>query len=423
MTYTTIEKCRICGSTHFAPVIDLGEQMLATVTVTEENKDRYPKGRVPLVVVRCDTEKNPKGCGLVQMKHTYPSSNIYREYWYRSGMNQTMRDALKDVVQCAKSMVALQAGDTVLDIGCNDGTLLANYDENLCCIGIDPVENIRGEKESFSRVVGFFNAENFDRAAKGKKAKIITSVAMFYDLEDPNTFVADIAHCLADDGVWVVQMADLPEMLRGNMFDQIIHEHLEYYHIAPFQYLIEKHGLKIVDIAKNNVNGSSYRFYLRKKNGKPAEVEAASRIAAMIEEECALGLQRNEVYQKFREGSETIRRELREFIVNENQKGKKTFVYGASTKGNVILQYVGLTANEIPYAADRNPHKWGGWTIGSNIPIISEEEARKMKPDYLLVLPYYFMQEMLQRESAYLEAGGKFLVPAPHVHCLDKNAL
>ncbi len=424
MNIKAIDSCRICGSKELTPVINLGSQLLASVTVSHENQDRYPSQAVPIEVVRCNPAKNKNACGLVQLRHTFPGDLIYREYWYRSGINQTMRDALKDVIEGAGHFVDLIPGDTVVDIGCNDGTLLNSYTQNFIDrIGFDPVENIRGEKENFRRVVDFFNRRSFEKACPTKKAKVITSIAMFYDLDDPNTFVSDIASILHTDGVWVVQMADLPEMLEQNMFDQIFHEHLEYYHIRPFRYLVERHGLKIVDMEKNTVNGSSYRFYLRKKEGSEPSAEANVRLNTFFNEEKKLKLDEEEPYKKFRENSERIRDKLTTFIRTENKKGKKTFVYGASSKGNVILQYCSLTVHDIPYAADRNSHKAGCWTVGSNIPIISEEEARMKKPDYFLVLPYFFMDEMIKREFQFLKEGGKFIVPMPQVHCLDSSIL
>lgn len=424
-TVQAIGTCRICGSQQLTPVIDLGAQMLASVTVTRDNEATYPKEAIPLVLVRCDRRKNPDGCGLVQLQHTYPSSVIYREYWYRSGVNQTMRDALHDVVVSAKASQPVAAGDVVLDIGCNDGTLLGNYaGSGLRCFGMDPTENIRGDHEStFTRVVGLFNARDFLTATGGAKARIITSIAMFYDLEEPNQFAQDIAEALADDGLWIVQMADLPEMLRGNMYDQMVHEHLEYYHIRPFQYLLDRFGLKIVDMEKNDVNGGSYRFYVRKMAGHNATPAAQARINAFLAEEVALQLDEEAPYAAFRAGAEQSRRALRDFVRRANAEGKKIFTCGASTKGNVILQYCGLTAQDIPYAVDRNPLKWGGFTVGTNIPIISEEDARALRPDYLLVLPYYFLKELVQRERVLLEQGTKFLVPLPYVHCVDRTAL
>lgn len=410
------ETCRICGSNKLVPVLSLGNQLLASVTVTKENEDRIPQNLVPLEVVRCLGE-----CKLVQLKHTYPSDLIYREYWYRSGVNQSMKDALMNIVDSAKRYVQLKRGDIVVDIGCNDGTLLDNYNKKLFRVGFDPVENIKGEKEGFKRIIDYFNVKSFIEACGNKKAKVITSIAMFYDLEDPNTFVSDISNCLDDNGIWIVQMADLPEMLKNNMFDQIVHEHLEYYHITPFKYLIEKHGMTILDMEKNEVNGSSYRFYVRKKGYAPIDKIAEKEISIFMQEEERMELGNESVYNEFCKRSEKIKNDLITFIKDANLKGKKVFAYGASTKGNVLLQYCGFTSKDILYCADRNPLKWGGRMIGSNIPIISEDDARMMKPDYFLILPYHFMDEILNRESKFLNEGGQFLVPIPEVHCISSS--
>lgn len=412
-----IKKCRICGSENLSLVIDLGEQPLSTLVVTEENKDRIPTNKVPLKVVRCSNTADGTSCGLVQLSHTYPSNDIYREYWYRSGVNQTMRDALQDISDSAVKFVPLDKGDVVIDIGCNDGTLLNSYsDDSTVKYGFDPTENIRGDIENFKRVVGFFSAEKYFESEINNKAKIITSIAMFYDLDDPNKFVSDIKQVLHDDGVWVVQMADLPEMLEKAMFDQIIHEHLEYYHYAPFEYLLSLHNLKVVDVEKNNINGSSYRFYIKHADAVYSNADADKRIDMMKQDEAKMMLDTDEPYKKFREASEKVRDDLIEFVSNAKKSGKKVYGYGASTKGNVILNYCGFGPKDIPAIADRNERKDGSLTIGTYIPIIMEEKVRELKPDYLLVLPYYFMDEMLVREKDFIGAGGKFVIPIPTVH-------
>lgn len=422
MEVTKRESCRICGSKALTQVLDLGSQLLATLTVTEENKDRISRVPVPLEVVRCNPQKDKTACGLVQLLHTYPGDFIYREYWYRSGINQTMRDALKDIVLNAKKRVDLKPHDCVIDIGCNDGTLLNSYERSdITRIGFDPVENIRGENETFHRITDYFNGPRFLKDYPDKKAKIISSIAMFYDLEDPNQFVSDIAQVLHPEGIWIVQIADLPEMLEQVMFDQIVHEHLEYYHIRPFLYLIDRHGLKLVDIEKNKSNGSSYRFYVRPKAGSSVSPEAEKRIAGFLKQEEAMQLESDAPYARFNEACQKIKKDLVTFIHTEKAKGKKIYAYGASTKGNVILQYCGLTNKDIPFVADRNPLKFGGKTIGSEITIISEEQARNDKPDYMLVLPYYFLDEMIKRERAYLENGGKFVIPLPALRIIDKS--
>lgn len=409
--------CRLCGSESLTPIVNLGSQMLATAFQSETNKDRIPTRKVPLELVRCNPELDENACGLVQLRHTFPADLMYAEYWYLSGVNQTMRDALKDLTTRCSEIITLQAGDTVVDIGCNDGTLLNSYDsKGLNKIGFDPAQNLNVQgKDAFTRVPTYFNRKSYEAVNPGKKAKVVTSIAMFYDLEDPNQFTSDVASVLADDGLWVLQMADLPNMLKNNMFDNICHEHLCYYHLDPLEFLFKKNGLKLVDIEMNFVNGSSYRLYIQKVGAPEPSLQARDRIAKTRFEEFNMALDTDAPYAEFRTAIEKNKHDLLFFIKQEREKGKKVFVYGASTKGNVLLQYCGLTNVEIPYAAERNPKKWGTKTLGSDIEIISEEKARELKPDYFLVLPYHFLSEILERETDFIKRGGKFIIPVPTI--------
>jgi len=411
------QTCRLCGSKSLTAILDLGPQMLASAFVSKENEDRLPTRKVPLELVRCNPELDENACGLVQLKHTFPSDIMYTDYWYASGVNQTMRDALADITSKAVQYVNIVDGDIAVDIGCNDGTLLKSYKNTaLELVGFDPAKNFVGVVgEGFTRINDYFNKQSYIAAKGQKKAKIVTSIAMFYDLEDPVSFSKDIFDILADDGIWVLQMADLPNMLAHNMFDNICHEHTTYYSLAPMEYIFKRCGMKLVDVEMNNVNGSSYRFYIRKVAGPDAAPDAAKRIAKVRFDEFNMALDTDVPYKKFKENIERNKNDLLFFINQERAKGKKIFVYGASTKGNVLLQYCGLNEETIPYAAERNPRKWGTKTLGSNIPIISEEEARAMQPDYFLVLPYHFLDEMITRESEFIERGGKFIVPVPTV--------
>lgn len=409
------QTCRLCGSKSLTPVLSLGPQMLASTFVSKENEHMVPTRKVDIDLVRCNPELDENACGLVQLKQTFPSDIMYTDYWYASGVNQTMRDALRDVATKAQEFVQIEQGDIALDIGCNDGTLLKAYQHpKLTLLGFDPARNFLAE-EGFKRITDYFNAQSYRAVCGSKQAKIITSIAMFYDLEDPTQFTKDVHDVLADDGIWVVQFADLPNMLKHNMFDSIYHEHLEYYHLAPVEHLLKRCGLKLVDIEKNSVNGSSYRLYVRKAAGADATPEALKRLMDERIKEFNMALDTDAPYQIFKANIERIKKDLLTFINTERAKGKKVFVYGASSKGNVLLQYCGLGPELIPYAADRNPRKWGTKTLGTDIPIISEEEARAMKPDYFLVLPYHFIEEMLVREKDFLDRGGKFIIPVPNV--------
>jgi hypothetical protein len=417
MKIITRQSCRLCGSRSLTPVLDLQPQMLASVFISKDNRNKLPTRKVPLELMRCNPELDEDACGLVQLKHTYPSDIMYRDYWYASGVNQTMRDALGDIATKAMSYVNIREGDIAVDIGCNDGTLLKSYPKiDLELIGFDPAANFLGEiDEGFVRINDYFNKESFIAAKGNRKAKIITSIAMFYDLEDPLAFTRDINEILSDDGIWILQMADLPNMLAHNMFDNICHEHTAYYSLSPMEYIFQKCGMKLVDVEMNDINGSSYRFYIRKSIGKDPTSDAINRISKLRLEEFNLALDTDAPYKKFKENLERNKADLLFFINQEKLKGKKIFIYGASTKGNVLLQYCGITEEMIPYAAERNPRKWGGKTLGSNIEIISEEDARKKMPDYFLVLPYHFLDEMLIREKEFIDRGGKFIVPVPTI--------
>jgi SAM-dependent methyltransferase len=411
------QTCRLCGSRSLTPIVDLGAQMLASAFVSETNSDRVPLRKVPLELVRCNPELDEKACGLVQLRHSFPADLMYADYWYMSGVNQTMRDALAQISERASELANLKAGEIVVDIGCNDGTLLHSYRvQGLDKVGFDPAQNfLEGMKDEFLRVPTYFNAASY-RAVRGpKKAKAVTSIAMFYDLEDPNQFTAEVAEVLDDQGVWILQMADLPNMLRHNMFDNICHEHLCYYHLAPLEALFKRHGLQLADVEMNFVNGSSYRLYIRKAAGPAPTKAARDRIAKLRFDEFNLAMDTNLPFDTFKKNIERNKHDLLFFLNQAKQQGKKVFVYGASTKGNVLLQYCGIDTSLVPFAADRNPKKWGAKTLGTDIPIISEDEARAKQPDYFLVLPYHFLDEMLVREKAFLDRGGKFIVPVPSV--------
>ena len=413
------QTCRLCGSKSLTTIVDLGSQMLASAFVSEENQDYLPLRKVPLELVRCNPEIDEEACGLVQLRHTFPSDIMYSDYWYASGVNQTMRDALADITRRAADFVSLAKDDIAVDIGCNDGTLLESYklvSSELNLVGFDPAKNFVGvQGEGFLRINDYFNKASYTGAIGAKKAKIVTSIAMFYDLEDPIAFSSEIADILDDNGIWILQMADLPNMLKHNMFDNICHEHVTYYHLAPMEYLLRRCNMKLVDVEMNQVNGSSYRFYIRKNTGLEPSKDAIKRIAKVRFDEFNMALDTDTPYKRFKDNIERNKNDLLFFINQERAEGKKVFVYGASTKGNVLLQYCGLNEEIIPCAAERNPRKWGTKTLGSGIPIVSEEDARAMSPDYFLVLPYHFLDEMLVREQDFTARGGKFIVPVPHV--------
>jgi NDP-4-keto-2,6-dideoxyhexose 3-C-methyltransferase len=393
--------CRVCDGL-FEPVLSLGEQYVSNFL-----KPNEPDGlKAPLDLVLC------KQCSLLQLRHTV-SSEMYQNYWYRSGTNQTMRTALADITNTVEKLVGLRAGDHVLDIGCNDGTLLSSYKtKNIVRIGFDPAENLAvfSRKIADTIVSDFFTAEKYHWSFG--TPKIVTSIAMFYDLEDPNKFVADVKKVMHPEGVWVIQMSYLPLMLKQHDFGNICHEHLEYYSLKSLEYLLDRHDMKVVDVQTNDVNGGSFRVFIRNKGITKL---TNWRVMKMRMAEDKLNLDKLGAYQEFVIWVEKIKQDVWDFVSYQVfELGKRVAVYGASTKGNVMLQYFGVGASTIIAASERNPDKWGLETVGTRIPIVSEEEARAMKPDYMLVLPWHFLEEFKEREKDYLMGGGRFIVPLPH---------
>lgn len=411
-----IKKCRICGNPRLVTVIDLGSQALSGRFPKKDDPDP-PKA--PLVLVKCDNATNPEACGLVQLKHSADPGEMYgNEYGYRSGINKTMSDHLAGIVEKAKGMVSLNTGDIVLDIGSNDSTLLKSYNRSdIRRIGIDPGgEQFRKYYPAEIRLVSdFFTAGNFTSVFPGEKAKIITSIAMFYDLEDPMTFVRNIRDVLHKDGVWVLEQSYLPTMLEMNSFDTICHEHLEYYAFHQIDWMLKKNGLKAIGIEFNFINGGSFRLSVTHVDSSLKPDSGA--ISTVVKREQDLRLDTMEPYRDFCNRVEDIRTRLTAVLRNQKEKGKKIYVYGASTKGNVLLHYFGIDSSLITAAAERNPEKWGSRTPGTNIPIVSEEEARA-SADYFLALPWHFKSEFLERESAFRKKGGQFIFPLPDVEVI-----
>jgi SAM-dependent methyltransferase len=407
--------CRVCEG-RLELVFSLGEQYVSNF-VSLEQRDGP---RAPLDLVLCIS------CGLLQLKHTVPAEDMYKKYWYRSGTNQTMRNALADIANRAESLIHLQEGDSVIDIGCNDGTLLSSYKtKGIYRIGFDPAENLAvfSRKVADKVLTGFFEAEPFlnEPELGGKRPKIVTSIAMFYDLEDPNKFVSDIKKVMDPNGVWVMQMSYLPLMLKQHDFGNVCHEHLEYYSLTSLEYLLNLHDFELADAVLNDVNGGSIRAYIRNREADERAFgdaayrqQAAGRLACLRDRESKLELRKPRVYREFGMWVERIKQDVSSFVLEQTKRGKKICVYGASTKGNTMLQYFGLDHRLIACASERNPEKWGKVTVGTRIPIVSEADARSAKPDCFLVLPWHFLDEFCEREKDYLLGGGRFLVPLPH---------
>ena len=410
-----ITKCRSCGSEKLIPILSLGEQYVTDFISSKEDLGV----KAPLELVLCDGSQG--GCGLLQLKHSAPPEAVWNDqYWYKSGISTTIRNDLNDIVKKALSKINLNSNDLVVDIGCNDGTLLGFYPENKNnLVGFEPSKNVAADAKSkgFNIINNFFNFDNFKDKFGDKKAKIITAISMFYDLDDPNKFMKDIVQCLSKDGLFIIQQNYLATMLKFNAFDNICHEHREYYSMGSLNNLLKKYNLEIFDAELNDINGGSIRTYIKfKDNFKLMQnTESQKRIQEIENLENEMELHTLKPYLDFANRIEKIKKDLMEFVTNEVNAGKRIYIYGASTRGNVSLQYFGLNPGLIIAAADKNPDKWGKFTIGSLIPIVSPEEFRKANPDYLLVMTWHFFHEIKAQEKEFYESGGKFIVPMPEL--------
>ena len=397
-----IKCCRLCKNKKLTKLHDYGNHFVSNFV----NKKDINKGiKAPLILVYCNN------CKLLQLEHSAPQEIMYKKfYWYRSGVTNTMRTALKDIYFQVKKMSLLRKGDTILDIGANDGTMLKYFRDNgYKTIGCEPAKNLKKElKQNADFIINDFwdykHLKKLIKKNKLKKPKVITAIGMFYDLENPSKFIADAAKSLDENGVFIAQLMCLNSMIEQNDLGNICHEHLEYYSYPSLKYLFEKNGLKIMKIEENKINGGSYRIYCKKNLTKSINYKENTSLKDI---------------KNFIRKVENNKTKCLKFLDKCKNFRKKVFIYGASTKGNTLLQYYGINSKMIPYAAERSPEKWGKYTVGSGIKIISEAKARKLNPDYFFVMPYGFINEFIKREHKWLKKGGKFILPYPNFKVLN----
>lgn len=412
--YKNIQQCRVCGSEQITEVIQIAPQYLSPTFVKSNENNKLSKIKVPLTLTLC------RKCGLLQLKETVEPDLLYRQYFYRTAVSNTMCRDLKDVVEDVKQHLTLNEGDYVIDIGANDCTMLSYFPESLNRIGVEPAKNIDWSNvdPSIKIVNDYFSKKAVQPALKGRQAKAITCCAMFYDLDDPNSFVADIKSILAPDGIWCIQLSYLPLMLKNMNFYDICNEHLEYYSLNTLKNLMEGHNLSIFDASTNNVNGGSTRVFIThtENNYKPSD-----NLKKLYLEEEKMNLNDPQTYTNFYKKILDLKNKVNHVIRKEINQGKLVLGLGASTKGNILLQLFGISKEMLPYISERNPEKVGLRTLGTDIELISEGRAREMNPSCMLVLPWYFKEEIVKRERDYLEQGGKLLFPMPYPHIVNKN--
>jgi SAM-dependent methyltransferase len=412
--------CRVCSSSALTKVIDLGDQHLQG-SFYKPDRQLPPMRRVPTTLVRCDPMRDEKACGLLQMEHTVPPEVLYSVYWYRSGTNATMRGHLAGIAKEAATLLD-QPKARVLDIGCNDGTLLSAFPAGFAKFGIDPSDLAREVPKEITVVRDLFPSEELNQVLAGQLCDIVTSIAMFYDLENPIAFARAIKNILAPDGLWCLEMSYMPTMLKMTSYDTICHEHLEYYSLAVIEHILKSAGLRLVKVGLNSINGGSIRcFATHAASIRYKRDEFAQAVKALRQEEFDLELDTDKPYRFFQERVNVHKEQLIGLLKKLKAEGKRIHVYGASTKGNTILQWCGIDSRLVDVAAERNADKYGARTLGSDIPIVSEEESRKAKPDYYLVLPWHFRDEFVEREKELIASGVGMIFPLPTIEIVRKG--
>ncbi len=418
--FKVLQRCKVCGSPALTDVISIAPQFLSpTFTRSNAEEGELARIRVPLTMTLCDRSKNPDGCGLLQLREEVEPDLLYRRYFYRSATSETMQNDLREVIADIRSRAPLKAGDIVVDIGANDCTTLGFYSADLRRVGFEPARNIdwSGVDKNITIINDYFNAAAFRKKFPNDKARAVGCNAMFYDLPDPNAFTAEVKDILAPDGIWCIQLSYLPFMLTNMNFYDICHEHLSYYSLASLQNLMERNGLAVIDASTNAVNGGSLRAFVTHAGNRAMQTaDGRARLSALAAAERDLRLEDPQTFRDYFGKINDLARRVRTYLDAEIKRGNQVFGLGASTKGNVLLQFFGITKEMMPYISERNPEKVGLCTLGTDFELISEERARSLKPSTMLVLPWYFKKEIVLRERDYLEQGGKLLFPMPRAH-------
>ncbi len=412
-----ITECRVCHSENLKPIMSLGDHYVSGFV-----KDGNDQGmKVPLALVLCDE------CKLLQMEYSAPPELMWNEqYWYKSAINSVIRNDLGNIVRCVEELTNLKDNDIVVDIGNNDGTMFDYYkNRNLNLVGIDPCKNVSDEAKAkgYNVINDFFTAEAYKKQFPNEKAKVITAISMFYDLEHPNKFLEDIKECLDEDGLFVIQQNYLASMLEQVAFDNLCHEHRLFFSLTSLNNLMKRHDLEIFDIYLSDINGGSIRTYIRRKGNETLQGFNASkgRVYARLQREKQLELDTLKPYLEFAGKIDSIKKEVMDFLKKAKEEGKTVGICGASTRGNTLLQYFGITPDLVVGASEANPDKHGLKTIGTLIPIMSIDEMKAINPDYQLVLIWHLFEGLKDKEKDFLNHGGTFILPLPKFKLVKKD--
>jgi len=408
VNYTEQKFCRICNNSDLLEVLSLGDQYLSGIFPKSENQKLIS---APLALIKCVGKDS---CGLVQMKYNFNRDIMYGEdYGYRSGLNASMVKHLEEKTEKIKSIISLNNNDIILDIGSNDGTTLNFFkNSNLELIGIDPTAKnfISYYSKEISVISNFFSEELFKKIYNSKKAKVIISLSMFYDLPKPFDFMKEIKSILDSNGVWIVEQSYLPFMLETNSYDTVCHEHYEYYALNDIKKMTDALDLKIIDVEFNDINGGSFSLTISHKNSDFIEFQ---NLNSLIKKEEFL----NDIgtFENFKQNIDKTKIQINEILSDLKNRGYSIAGIGASTKGNVMLQYCDIDRSMIECIGEVNEEKVGCFTPGSNIPIIKENDVID-KYEYLLVIPWHFKNFFLNNDKF---KGKKLIFALPNVEIIE----
>ena len=405
-----ISNCRSCHSNSLKYVSTLGNQYLTGIFPNSKNQ-KVPKGNLGMFI--CNK------CSLLQLQDSFDADVLYGDnYGYLSSLNLHMVRHLKSKSDKLKKISQLEKGDIVIVIGSNDGTSLQNYSKNFILIGVDPtIMKLKNfYRKDIIKISDFFNKDLVSGYLSKKKAKIITTISMFYDLPSPINFAKDIWDCLDEQGVWHLEQSYMPMMIKNTSYDTICHEHLEYYSLKSIKYIFDIVGFKIIDLEFNDINGGSFAVTVAKKNSKYKENLRI--IDWLLKKEDMYKYNSFSTHKEFFKNAENHKKLFKELLLNLKDMKKKIIGYGASTKGNVILQYCGITSNILDVIVDVNKDKHNKFTPGSRIKIVGENFIKNLKPDYMVVLPWHFKNFILNKERSFLNNGGKLIFPLPDIEII-----
>lgn len=401
-----LKYCRSCKSNKLSKVYSFGKQALTGIFPPTKNST-ITKGNLTMVIC--------KNCKLLQLNENFDADEMYGEnYGYMSSLNQSMISHLKLKAINLNKRIGLNSSSNVLDIGSNDGTFLSFFNKRIKLFGCDPTIKKFGHlyRKDVNKLPFFFSSKHF----KNKKFDLITSISMFYDLPDPLDFAKQIESILKDRGIWHIELSYMPMMIKNRSYDTICHEHLEYYSLKSLKFLLDAANLKIINLSFNQINGGSIELDISKKKSKLKECSNLIRWTLKSEKLNKY----NEIsrQKKFFEECKNHKILLKQLLITLKKQKKKVLGYGASTKGNVILQYCNINSKLLPNIAEVNKFKFNKYTPGTNIKIISEKEAKLKNPDYFLVLPWHFKDYIIKRERKFLKKGGKLIFPLPEIEII-----